>query len=126
MSRTSEIGALGEQIACKYLVKQGYRVLERNVLQPWGELDIVAKQKDGTLVFVEVKTMSENLNLKPEDHLTKAKLANLQKTALLYAGHYPELVKESKGWRIDLVAITLDNSLTNLSKDYTINHYENI
>jgi putative endonuclease len=127
MSHKSEIGALGEQIACEYLVKQGYRVLERNVLKPWGELDIIAKQSDGTLVFVEVKAMvGRNGELKPEDNLTRAKLQKLQKTALLYTGHHPERVKESKGWRIDLVAVTLYNNLTNSSSDCKISHYENI
>ena len=132
MTHKSEIGKLGEQIACEYLVKHGYRVLERNVLRPWGELDIVVKHKDGTLVFVEVKTMqpfgsdSDKESLRPEDNLTRAKLTKLQKTALLYAGHYPEHVKGDKGWRIDLVAVTLQNDLTNMSSNYKISHYENI
>lgn len=130
MSRKSELGKLGEQIACEYLVKQGYRVLERNVSRPWGELDIVAKHKDGTLVFVEVKAMrsfgAAQDGLRPEDNLTKSKLQKLQRTALLYAGHFPERVSERTGWRIDLVAITFSNLLTDLSKDCEISHYENI
>lgn len=130
MTRKSEIGRLGEKIACEYLAKQGYRVLERNVLRPWGELDVVVKHKDGTLVFVEVKTMqsfgSDKEGLRPEDNLTQAKLLKLQKTALLYTGHYPDRVNESKGWRIDLVAVTLNNDLTNMSSNFNISHYENI
>ena len=51
------LGALGEDAASLYLVGQGWRVIERN----WRsyracELDIVAKDPQGTVVFVEVKT----------------------------------------------------------------------
>ena len=57
MTQKSEIGKLGENLACEYLKNKGYWVIERNFRRPWGELDIVARQKDGTLVFVEVKAL---------------------------------------------------------------------
>lgn len=51
---TVQSGAAGEQAACDYLTRKGYRVLARNFRKSCGELDIVAL--DGkTLVFVEVK-----------------------------------------------------------------------
>ncbi len=50
-------GDLGEEIAVMFLMKQGFSIVERNYLRKWGEIDIVAK-KDGTLYFVEVKTVS--------------------------------------------------------------------
>ena len=52
------IGNLGEDLACEYLVEKGYNILRRNVRSRRGELDIVAKSSDQTLVFVEVKTMA--------------------------------------------------------------------
>jgi len=125
MTRKSEIGKLGEDLACEYLVNKSYRILERNFRKPWGELDIVAKYKDGILVFVEVKTMTENQELKPEDQMTSAKLKKLRRTASFYAGRNPELVKDKKGWRIDLVAINL-NAATSRFEDCEIRHYENI
>ncbi|MBI2514874.1 YraN family protein [Candidatus Wolfebacteria bacterium] len=136
MNSKSELGQLGEDLACKYLVENGYKIIERNFWKPWGELDIVAKYKDGTLVFVEVKTMQgRNYNhdddrdeIKPEDQLTKAKLRKLKRTASLYAGHRPELINDKKGWRIDLIAINVDSSrdLTDYKKDCDIRYYENI
>lgn len=125
MTQKSEIGKLGEDLACEYLIKKGYRVLERNFRKPWGELDIVAKYKDGTLVIVEVKTMRENPSLSPEDNLTKAKLEKLKRTALLYAGSKQELLRDKKGWRIDLIAVSISN-LTNITDNYLVSHYENI
>jgi len=48
-------GKRGEEIAVNYLTKAGYRIIERNYRCLFGEIDIVAKDKN-TVVFVEVKT----------------------------------------------------------------------
>jgi putative endonuclease len=117
-----ETGALGEQIAAKFLKKKGYRIIEQNHREKWGELDIIAKSPDKTLVFVEVKTMSGpgHSGLRPEDHLTTRKLAQLRKLSAFYANARLGLVDPRKGWRIDLVALTT-------SDDYcVVSHYENI
>ena len=55
MSDKLTLGQWGEQEAVRFLRKAGYRVLERNVRTPLGEIDIVARQ-GGVLVFVEVRT----------------------------------------------------------------------
>ncbi len=123
MTDKSQLGQLGEDLACEYLLDKGYKIIGRNIRQPWGELDIVAKYKDGTLVFMEVKTMQQypKSGLKPEDQLTKAKLRKTQKAASLYAGHYPEKINGERGWRIDLLAIGLK-----MGSEPEIKHYENI
>ena len=134
MTQKSEIGVFGENLACEYLKNNGYHVLERNFQKPWGELDIIAKHKDGTLVFVEVKTMTEGAELKPEDQLTQSKLKKLRRTASMYAGVNEELIKDSKGWRLDLIAIDIPKnvniySLTDIKKgveNYKIRHWENV
>ncbi len=126
MTQKSELGELGEDLACEYLVNKKYKILERNFRKPWGEIDIIATSADKTLVFVEVKTMRENPNLRPEDNLSRAKLEKLRKTSAMYVGSYPEKVKKKRGWRIDLVAISIGNDLTIKSNDYSLNHLENI
>jgi len=56
-----KLGDIGENIACDYLEKHGFEILDRNYLRKWGELDIVAKKK-GIIRFVEIKSVScENL-----------------------------------------------------------------
>src|SRR3989344_4735893 len=130
MTKKIELGKLGENIACRYLVENGYKIIEKNFRQKWGEIDIIAKAPDKTLVFVEVKTVcdveklhtqNENNNqISAEDQLTRAKLTKLQRTASLYAGHWPELIDDNKGWRIDLLALTIND------KSYVIKQYENI
>ena len=56
-SHNKETGALGESITATYLEKQGYRILGRNYLKKWGEIDVIA-EKAGKVHFVEVKTVS--------------------------------------------------------------------
>ena len=52
-----KIGNLGEDIGCKFLVKRGFSIKDRNYRKKWGEIDIVV-EKDAVLHFIEVKTVS--------------------------------------------------------------------
>lgn len=117
-----ELGREGEDFACEYLVEKGYRIIERNHRQPWGELDTIAVSSDGTLVFVEVKTMWDAgpEGLKPEDQISDAKRRKFARTAELYANSHPELVRDDKGWRLDVLAL-LKSGLK-----FEVRHYENI
>lgn len=128
--KKSEVGKIGEEKAREHLKKLGCFIVENNFWRPWGELDIIARSKDGTLVFVEVKTMIDyggSSALKPEDNLTKAKLQKLKRTASLYAGSHPELVSEKRGWRLDLITVLMKNDLlTDSQENCEIRHWENI
>lgn len=117
-----ELGREGENFACGYLVEKGYRLIERNYRKPWGELDIITLSPDGTLVFVEVKTMWDAgpNGLKPEDQVSGAKHRKFVRAAKLYAGSHPELVQDDKGWRLDLLA------LVKRGPNFEVRHYENI
>jgi Holliday junction resolvase-like predicted endonuclease len=55
----------------------------------------------------------------PEDQVTKAKRKKMERAAQLFAGGSSKLIDDRKGWRIDVVAIILDDPPT-------IRHYENI
>lgn len=115
----SQTGQIGEDIACAYLVDKRYKIIERNHRQKWGELDIIARAPDKTLVFVEVKTLHENPSIQPEDNLTRAKLEKLKRTASLYTGHSQDKIDGKRGWRIDLIAVTL-------KPNCEVKHYENL
>ncbi|MCF6094339.1 YraN family protein [Microaerobacter geothermalis] len=52
-----KLGALGEELAVQYLLKKGYKIIQRNYRCPLGELDIIAKEGK-ELIFVEVRTKS--------------------------------------------------------------------
>jgi putative endonuclease len=111
-SAKRKIGDVGEDIARKYLVKQGYVVLERNYWKPWGEIDIIAK-KDGKLSFVEVKSISrENLSeshqagIRPEENMHPGKLKRLHRAVQTYLLDHK--VSEDTEWQIDLACVYLD------------------
>jgi len=122
-------GQLGEDLACEYLNGKGYRILKRNYWKPWGEIDIIAVARTNTLVFVEVKTLKENssADLSPEDNLTGSKLQKLQRVCRGFVADKPQLVREDRGWQIDLIAIRIPAGIDNPAlEDCEINHYENI
>ncbi|MDO8498326.1 MAG: YraN family protein [bacterium] len=98
---TTSTGNKGEDLACEYLKKQRYKILERNYRIRGGEIDIVAQDKE-YLVFVEVKTRySHDFGL-PVESMTPWKVKYLLKTARFY------LLKIGWGdgpYRIDFVGI---------------------
>jgi putative endonuclease len=129
------IGQLGEDIACKYLESKNYRIIERNHRKPWGEIDIISKSLDGTLVFIEVKTLKAiSGGIQPEDNMSNAKIIKTKRACQIFAEEHASFVNERKGWRIDLIAITVadpeqageSERLTDILKYCTINQYENI
>lgn len=99
-AKSQNLGKLGESIAVKHLVKHRYRIVEKNFRKPWGEIDIIATQKN-VLVFVEVKALTSSVIFKPEDHFTRQKTERLLRTCRLYT----ERLRQDTRWRIDLIAI---------------------
>ena len=94
-------GRAGEDLAVDYLVKKGYRILDRNYRYGHGEIDIVAE--DGSvLVFVEVKARRSKQYGEPEDAITFRKRALLRRTA---DGYIYEHNIEDKDCRFDVVAV---------------------
>src|SRR5437660_1718519 len=98
---TTQIGSSGEDLACKYLEKQGFEILKRNYLIRGGEIDIIAMDHE-TLVFVEVKTRYGREYGYAREAVTPWKLRYLKKVATYYM---METNWHDKPCRIDLVAI---------------------
>lgn len=99
-------GNYGEDLACGFLEKHGYKVLERNFRIRGGEIDIVAQDKD-YLVFVEVKTRYSHEFGLPRESITPWKIKALLKTALFYI---QKIKWGDKGYRLDLVTIDFANN----------------
>ncbi len=109
------IGKSGEDIAKKYLEKEGYKILETNKrFSRFCEIDIIALDKN-TLVFCEVKTRRTEICGSPLEAITKNKYSNIKKGIFLYLQENPQYKK----FRIDAVAITL-------KPEVTIKHLKNI
>ena len=98
-------GIVGEALAVDFLVKKGYRIIERNYRYERGEIDLIAE--DGAqLVFVEVKARRSKRYGMPEDAITKTKCEKLWKVAL---GFLAERGREDSAYRFDVVAIEYVN-----------------
>jgi len=102
---TLEIGSLGEDIAKKYLLSLGYKILERNWRWRKCEIDIVAIHQD-KIVFVEVKTRGRNRLEQGVDisHRQRKRIINAANSYLLKRC---EMNLES---RFDLVRVRKTNS----------------
>ncbi len=97
-----KFGNTGEDLACRYLEKQGYKILERNKhYSRFCELDIIAQYKN-TTVFVEVKTRKTDHFGAPFEAITKTKFENLKKGVQFYLSE-----NKIKDYRIDVIGITL-------------------
>ncbi len=98
-----QLGHRGEWLAAQRLKALGYTIRERNWRCPVGELDIVA-EKDGVLIFVEVRTRHGDRFGTPEESINKRKQAKLLETSQTYLEEHRE---EDRNWRIDVVAIEI-------------------
>lgn len=100
-----ETGKVYEDMAARYLIKQGYRILEQNYRTKQGEIDIVA-ESDGILVFVEVKHRKDTACGYPEEAVTPAKQKTICRAALKYIGSNHQF--SGSPVRFDVIAIMDD------------------
>lgn len=86
------VGKIGEDIACKFLIRKGYHVIDRNFRKKYGEIDIVAGKED-KIYLCEVKTFSgrNSTGLKPEDNVTDFKRQKLARVAEVYMSRFEKM-----------------------------------
>ncbi|MBL7044987.1 MAG: YraN family protein [Parcubacteria group bacterium] len=129
-----KVGEIGENVACRFLMKHNFEIIERNYWKKWGEIDIIAK-KNNILHFIEVKTVSTKLNCvprkdfsaeksdtgvscrtlsnvtyetdsyRPEDNIHPWKLKRLSRTIQTYL---LEKGNDDLEWQFDAIAVYLD------------------
>jgi Holliday junction resolvase-like predicted endonuclease len=111
-SPTQKIGALGEDIAAKFLVKHGFIVIERNYTLKIGEIDVITS-RGGELGFWEVKTtqctignVSRGTSYNPFDNIHEKKLKRFTQTVEQYL--YFQNVSHDTLWGIHALAVYLD------------------
>lgn len=120
MDKRQEIGKLGEQVARKYLLENEYDIIEKNYRCNYGEIDIIAYDKPKekrTLVFIEVKTRSNELFGEGIEAIDITKQKHIYKTAEYYL-HTRN--KENNNIRIDGIEVFLN------ADKVTLKHYYNI
>jgi len=110
-------GNLGEDLACRFLTKKGFEIVDRNYLKKCGEIDIIAKN-NGKLHFIEVKSVScetipnvsgetfDNDGFRPEDNVHPWKLQRLSKTIQIYLEE--KSVSDETDWQFDVITVYID------------------
>ena len=98
------LGDIGENVACEFLERRGFEIIERNYLKKWGELDIVAK-KSNIIHFVEVKSVTHGtMGYRPEDNMHPWKLKRLSRAMQTYLLEK----KLDNDWQLDLITVKID------------------
>lgn len=114
------IGLQAEQLAAAYLIEKGYSIIGKNFHSRYGEIDLIAKQRQ-IYVFVEVKSRKSCSFGEPEEAINAAKLLKIYRS-IFHFFKVNKLASKNIDWRIDLIAIKLSSNF----QVKTINHYQNI
>lgn len=114
-SQRRQLGDTGEALALQTLTTAGLTILERNWRCAAGELDIVAQEtapdfvsgnaQATWLVLVEVRTRRGDAYGTARQAITPRKAAKLREVA----EHYIQGHNWAGPWRIDFVAVQMDN-----------------
>lgn len=83
-----ELGKRGESFAAGYLRQHGSDIIAANVRYRVGEIDLIAREPDGTIVFVEVKTRS-TASFGIAEAVTPHKLSRMRKAAVQWLDGKP-------------------------------------
>ena len=83
MYRRHETGRVGEEVACDYVKKLGYEIIEKNYRNKMGEIDIIAKDKN-EIVFIEVKTRCQKIYGSPSEAIDGRKKRHIYHVAEFY------------------------------------------
>ena len=113
MKQKHILGNKGEKIAENYLVEKNYLILEKNWRYLKAEIDLIA-QKEGFIIFVEVKTRSSINFGYPESFVSEKQ----QKRIILAANEYLQKNDIQSEARFDIISITIDKNTD------TIKHIE--
>ncbi len=98
------LGKEGERIAKEFLRRKGFSILQENYRTPFGEIDIIAREKD-VIVFVEVKTRADLTFGSPFEAVNRRKKEKIKNVALCYM---KRLKKECPA-RFDVLSINIDD-----------------
>jgi len=102
MTVSRALGGEGEELAVRYLKRQGYRIIERNFHCPLGEIDVIARH-GGYLVFVEIKSRSSSDFGFPHEAVHYYKQRRIIRAAMVYLARHR--LNDNVLARFDVVAI---------------------
>ena len=117
MAAHNELGKWGEDLAVAYLQGKDYIIIERDWKSGRRDIDIIAKDESGTIVFVEVKTRRNRVFGEPEDAIDYRKMQSLQQAI----NHYIKYHRINSEVRFDIISI-----IGTIGSEPEINHIKDV
>ena len=111
------LGAFGEDAACRYLARRGYKILGRNFSCRFGEIDIIARDRR-CVVFVEVKLRRDDTHGTAAEFVTGPKQRRVIAAAMLWLQQNPTRLQP----RFDVIEVYAPDGLE--TKKPVIHHLE--
>lgn len=112
-----ELGIFGERVAENHLIKNGFVIVEKNHYGRFGELDLIAMDKD-VLCFIEVRTRQRTDWVEPIESLTRNKCRRLRLSAEAYLVDHD---LDDQMCRFDVVSVIVENDFS-----YTIELFKEV
>lgn len=107
LSDRARLGRWSEKRCERFLKGHGLRTLTRNYRCKMGELDLVMVDADGSIVFVEVRSRTQDSQVPPEATITSEKRAHISRTARLFLAVNKI---EDRPLRFDVITLVLGRS----------------
>ena len=108
----SSLGKKGEDLTADYYHKLGYKLVARNFVPPYGkqtgEIDLICV-KEKEIIFIEVKTRSNENFGGPFEAVDVNKRRRLVRTVKVFLSLYPQY--QTFDYSIDIAAVNIDNKL---------------
>lgn len=120
MSTTKALGDRGEAVTAQYLRERGYALLASQWRCRYGELDLVARDRDGTICFVEVKLRGGDLAGLPREAVDRRKRERLRTAAEAYLSQHG---LEDAPARFDVAEVYADERHQPLRLEYLENAF---
>jgi len=104
---TKALGDAGEALALAHLLRHGLTLVQRNYRVArgpnarGGEVDLILRERDGTLVFAEVRSRAGSAHGGAAASITATK----QRRIVYAARHYLQALRQMPPCRFDVIAI---------------------
>jgi len=102
------LGKKGEELALSYLKSKKFKIIEKNLRNRFGEIDIICEHQN-SIIFIEVKTRRSNKYGCPEEAITINKQRKIIMNALSYLTRYHLGKKNS---RFDVLVVSISDNCT--------------
>ncbi len=115
-SNKHKIGTIVETIVSDYLSNLGYKILCQNYRCPFGEIDIIAKDKE-FITFIEVKYRKNVASGYPTESVNHTKQRKIVKTSLYYINQ--NHLSPYSDYRYDIVSV-IGNKIEIIKNAFTV------